>query len=304
MFGFSNKPGAGITKEQAAKRNYFDIFGRHFGGIIGVSSLYTLSNLLFFIAALLIFRAYFTEENVVKILSNVMSGKNLIVPFAPFIPFVFIGPFTAGFTYVIRNYAKQEPTFLVSDFFEHSKTNFKQAIITSVLSAVVAYLLIQAFVFYNSIFITNNLPIGVLYTLFAIVIILFIITMFYVYPLMVTFKMNLKVILKNSWTFAILKLPQNLIIFLLLSSINIAILYVTLFVLYLPTFVYLALLAFFLTGFTSFTANYYIWHVMDKYIVSLVTPKKENESIFNDDEYPDFDDNYNEEVIPEDEYLL
>ena len=83
MFGFSNKPGAGITKEQAAKRNYFDIFGRHFGGIIGVSSLYTLSNLLFFIAALLIFRAYFTEENVVKILSNVMSGKNFICPAAP-----------------------------------------------------------------------------------------------------------------------------------------------------------------------------------------------------------------------------
>ena len=76
------------------------------------------------------------------------------------------------------------------------------------------------------------------------------------------------------------------------------------FVIYLPISVYLLVLGFFLTGFTSFTANYYIWHVMNKYIVSLVTKNSDDDKIFNDDEYPDFDDDYNEEVLPEDEYLL
>ena len=42
---------------------------------------------------------------------------------------------------------------------------------------------------------------------------------------------------------------------------------------------------------------------MDKYIVSLVTPKSKTEAIFNDDECPDLD-NYDEEVQVEDEYLL
>ena len=36
--------------------------------------------------------------------------------------------------------------------------------------------------------------------------------------------------------------------------------------------IYALLLVIILMGFTSFTANYYIWHVLDKYIVRLVTP--------------------------------
>ncbi len=306
MFGFSNKPGRGISKEQAAKRNYFDIYGRHFGHITGANFWYALTNLVFFVAAFILFKAYFIGENgdnFVAIGASLLSGSNVvIVPFVPFIPFMFIGPFTAGYTYLIRNYSKQEPTFLISDFFEHTKRNWKQALIVSVLATVVAYLLIQALFFYNYFFIKHGLPLGVLYVLAALVFALYIIMMFYIYPIMVTFKMSLKVIIKNAWTFAVLKLPQNLIIFLFLLAFNIAV-FVVMF-LYLPPFIYVLLFALFMTGFTSFTANYYIWHVMDKYIVQLVTPKRKDEAVFNDDEYPDIDDDYTEEVVIEDEYLL
>ena len=307
MFGFSNKPGRGISKEQAAKRNYFDIYGRHFGHITGASFWYSLTNLVFFAAAYILFYAYFIAnngDNLVAVVVSFIQGKNIIVPFVPFIPFMFIGPFTAGFTYVIRNYTKQEPTFLISDFFEHTKNNWKQALIVSAGSTVLAYALIQAFVFYNSFFLQNRLPVGVLYVLSGLVLALYLITMFYIYPLMVTFKMKLGVIIKNAWTFAVLKLPQNLIICVFLLAVNIAV-FVVLFM-YLPLFIYAFVLALFMFGFTSFTANYYIWHVMDKYIVQLVTPKKESEAIFNDEEYPDIDDGYDEygEVKVDDEYLL
>ena len=302
MFGFSNKPGGGISKEQAAKRNYFNIYGRHFGHITGANFWYTLTNLVFFVAAFILFKAYFIGENgdnFVAMSASLLSGSNVvIVPFVPFIPFMFIGPFTAGYTYLIRNYSKQEPTFLMSDFFEHTKRNWKQALIVSVLASVVAYLLIQALFFYNYFFIKHGLPLGVLYVLAAIVFALYIIIMFYIYPIMVTFKMSLKVIIKNAWTFTVLKLPQNIIIFVFLLAVNVVAL------LFVPTFLYIALLPLFLTGFTSFTANYYIWHVMDKYIVQFVTPKRQNEAVFNDDEYPDIDDDYTEEVVIEDEYLL
>ena len=305
MFGFSNKPGHGISKEQAAKRNYFDIYGRHFGHITGANLLYALTNIIFFIAAVVLFKAYFigsNGDNLVKIAAAFLRGEDIYISFVPFIPFMFIGPFTAGYTYLIRNYSKQEPCFLVSDFFEHSKRNWKQALAVSAVSTVVAFLLIRAFVFYHAFFAQNGLPLGVLYVLAALVFALYIIVMFYIYPIMVTFKMNLKVIIKNAWTFAVLKLPQNLIILAFLLAVNIAI-FVVMF-LYLPISIYVFILIFFLTGFTSFTANYYIWHVMDKYIVQLVTPKKKNEAIFNDDEYPEMDDDYSEEVVIEDEYLL
>lgn len=305
MFGFfSNKPGRGISKEEAAKRNYFDIFGRHFGHIMGANFWYVLTNIIFFVAAVLLFNAYFSGDNLVHVISYVMTGKMFIIPFVPFIPFLFIGPFTAGYTYVIRNYAKQEPTFLISEFFYNSKKNFKQSIITSTLFTIATYALFQAFVFYNNFFITHGLPIGVFYVLSILILVLFVSFMFYAYPIMVTFKMNLKTIYKNAWVFSISKLPQNFIIFALLAVVNIAVLYLICFVAYLPTIVYLLVLAFFMTGFTSFTANYYIWHVMDKYIVQLVTPNKNSEAVFDDSEYPDFDYDYNEEVLPEDEYLL
>ena len=262
MFGFSNKPGRGISN------------------------------------------VYFTQDNIVHMVSYIMSGKMFIVPFVPFIPFMLMGPFTAGFTYVIRNYAKQEPTFLISDFFEQSKKNIKQALITSVLSVLFAYVLMQAFVFYNYFFISRGMRVGVFYALAAIVFILYTIMMFYIYPLMVTFKLKLGAIIKNAWIFTISKLPQNLIIFILLAAINVGVFYLFNFVLYLPSIFYFILFAFFLVGFNAFTANYYIWHIMDKYIVQLVSPKKKSEAIFDDDEYPDFPDDYDEGVLPEDEYLL
>lgn len=303
MFGFSNKPGRGITKEEAAKRNYFDIYGRHFGHITGANFWYMLSNILFFGAALILFYGYFNGDNIVHMVTSLIRGELFIIPYMPFIPFMFIGPFTAGYTYVIRNYAKQSPTFLIAEFFEHSKKNFKQAIIVSIVSTIFTYLLFQAFVFYNYIFASNGMPMIILYIIWLFVAILYFIMMFYIYPLMVTFNLNLKAILKDAWIFTILKLPQNFIIFLLVAGVNAVVFYVCQFVLYLPDFIYLLILGLFLTGFTSFTANYYIWHVMDKYIISLVTPKRE-ESVFNDDTYPDFDDGYNEEALPEDEYLL
>ena len=304
MFGNKsyNKPGRGISKKDAKKRNYFDIYGRHFSHILGANFWYTLSNIVFFVAAILLFKAYYGGEQFFTVVSNIIHGRFFIVPVLPFVPFAFIGPFTAGYTYVIRNYTKQEPTFLISDFFEHSKKNIKQGLIVSFCSTLAAYLLTQAFVYYNFFFISNNLPIGVLYTLSAVVLILYTVTLFYIYPIMVTFKMSTKVILKNAWTFAILKLPQNFLIFIFLAAVNVLVFYVL--ILYFPPVVYMFVLALFMTGFTAFTANYYIWHVLDKYIVSLVKPKNNEEAIFNDDEYPELNEKYDEEAIVEDEYLL
>ena len=173
---------------------------------------------------------------------------------------------------------------MISDFFEHSKKNWKQGLLTSILSYLVLYLYLQAVIVYNSLFISAGLPLGLLYTLLAVAGILLVIMSFYIYPLMVTFRMKYKVILKNAWTFTILKLPQNFLIFLLLAAIHGALIYLIVAVFLMPE-LWLVLMALFLTGFTSYTANYYIWHIMDKYIVQLVTPKRDENRIFTDEEH-------------------
>lgn len=282
MFHAKNK--GGLTKEQAATRNYFDILGRHFGHIVGASFWYALSNLLFFAGSLYLFLAYFGGDNLILVLQMFLKGESFALPILPFLPLMLTGPFTAGFTYVIRNYAKQEHTFLISDFFEQSKKNWKQALLTSVITGLVAYLLLQALVVYHSMFVSSGLPVGALYALFVAVTVLLTIMLFYMYPMIVTFRMPLRVIFKNAWTFTLIKLPQNLLIFALLAGINGGIFYITVVKWMLPE-LWLLLTAFLLTGFTSYTANYYIWHVLYKHIVQYVVPKKEEDRIFTDEEH-------------------
>ena len=292
MFGFNNHRG-GISKEEAATRNYFDILGRHFWHIVGASFWYALSNLLFFGGSMYLFFAYFGGDNLVAVANMFLSGQTFLLPIVPFLPLMLTGPFTAGFTYVIRNYAKQEHTFLRSDFFEQSLKNWKQALITSVITCLVVYLLAQALIVYHSMFLSSGIPTGLLYGLFAIVTILLTIMSFYIYPIMVTFRMSMKVIIKNAWTFTIMKLPQNLILFALLAAINGGIFYLTAIKLALPE-LWLFLMAFLLTGFTLYTANYYIWHVLNKHIVQYVTPNRDHERIFTDEEHMEYDETENE----------
>lgn len=295
MFGYNTK-GRGISKKEAAVRNYLDILGRHFWHICGASFWFALSNILFFGASYLLFFAYFGGENLVTVASLFLSGKNFALPIAPFLPLMLTGPFTAGFTYVIRNYAKQEHTFLISDFFEQAKKNIKQGLIVSVISYLILYLLLQALIVYNSMFLASGLPVGILYTLFAIVAALLIIMSFYVYPMMVTFRMSLKVLVKNAWTFAIMKLPQNVIIFAFLLFINGGLFYVTVVLWMLPE-LFLILTVFLLTGFTSYTANYYIWNVLEKHIVRFVTPDRSRERIFTDEAHMPLEEENNADLI-------
>ncbi len=293
MFGI-NRNGAGLTKEQAAQRNYLDILGRHFWHIVGASFWLTLSNILFYGATVYLFFIYFSGDNFVQLASAFLYGKPLVLPIVPFLPMMLTGPFTAGFTYVIRNYAKQTPTFMMHDFFTHAKRNIKQGLLASSLITLAYYFLAQSLFFYNSFFMQNGLPLGVLYTLIAVVAILLTITVFYIYPIMVTFRMSFKVIFKNAWTFAVLKLPQNFMIFAFLFAVNGAVFYFLVAKWFLYE-VWLFLLALLLSGFTAFTANYYIWNVLNKYIVKLVTKKSEEEQIFVDEghvEYKEHPEDY------------
>ena len=92
------------------------------------------------------------------------------------------------------------------------------------------------------------------------------------------FDMKYKIILKNAWTFTILKLPQNFLIFVLLFAIHCGIIYLTC-IKWLMPLLYLLLLAIILAGFTAFTANYYIWHVLKKYIIRFVEPENNREDM-------------------------
>ncbi len=270
--GNYTKAGKGLTKEEALKRNYFDILGRKFWKLVQLNLLYAVCNILFIGASIFLAIPY----DWVAILTALINGQLLLLPPLPFIPLMLTGPFTAGLTYVIRNYSRQEHAFMASDFFEHSKKNLKQGLIMSVLQVAVVYLLITAFFFYLNFFVSHGLNIGILFGIAIIVAILVLSMSFYVYPIMVTFDMKLIHILKNSWIFAISKLPQNLFILIILGAVHGLLLW------YYPL-VWIILMPLFLIVWSSYTMNYYVWNVMDKYMMSQIDkPEDETKSVFDD----------------------
>ncbi|MBP3337611.1 MAG: DUF624 domain-containing protein [Clostridia bacterium] len=279
LFGNNySRPGKGISKEEAAKRNYFDILGRKFWKIVQVNMLYVLVNILFFGAfVFMILPVIFTSDEAVlneimnSLIIPVVTGKTLI-PIGYFIPFCFIGPATAGLTYVLRNYAKQEHAFMASDFFEHTKKNLKQGLLASTIMTAVTYLFITAVIFY-----LNHVAFKALIVAVAVIVgAILICASFYVYPIMVTFDMKLRYIFKNSLIFALAKLPQNVFIMLVILAVH------ALLIWYLPL-VWALLMCVFLIGWSSYTMNYYAWHVINKHMMSQIENNEEKEeSVFDD----------------------
>ena len=267
FFNNYSKPGKGISKEEAAKRNYFDILGRHFFDLVKLNLLYVGCNIIFIAAAVFFIMPYYFEIDAV--LDRLIFDQNTLLPILPFIPFMFMGPFTAGFTFVLRNWSRQEHAFLVSDFLEHSKKNWKQALCLSALSTVVCYLFLTAVIFYLKTVAFKGLVI----TLSLIIAVILLGMNIYTYPMLVTFDMKLLDILKNALIFTLSKLPQSLFFLVVIGAVHVLLLW------YVP-FAWVILMITILIAWSGFTAIYYAWHVIDTYMM----PKAEenNEQVFDD----------------------
>ena len=267
--GNFSKPGKGISKEEAAKRNYFDILGRRFWDLVKLNLLYVLANIIFIAAFIFFLFPYLVDFEAT--IDLIFDAEHVVFPIWPFVPFMLMGPFTAGYSYVLRNWVRQEHAFMASDFFEHSKKNWKQGLALSVIGTVMTYLFLTAFFFY----LRCGLPRVLVLTLGAIIGLILICSGFYTYPMVVTFDMKLKDIMRNSLIFALAKLPQNLFILLIVGAVHVLLLW------NLPI-VWLILMVFFLIAWSGFTVSYYVWHVMNKHMISQLPAEEKEEAIFED----------------------
>ena len=192
LFNSYSKPGKGISREEAEKREYFPILFRKTTLLLKTNLLFFGVNIILFALLLFFFLPLFTSmdnqdtSSFIEHLSLVIQGKQLMSPF-PFIVFWLFSPTVAGLTYLCRNYARQLPVFLVSDFFEQTKKNFKQSIIAGFIMTAVLYLYLTAFFFYSS----TNIVMLCLTSMIGIIISM---ASFYVFPLIVTFDMPLKTV--------------------------------------------------------------------------------------------------------------
>lgn len=236
LFNGYLKEGPGVSKDAPEKHRFFlffELFGRKFTRLIQL-------NLLFFVCLIPIIIGLYTSfgfnpnlftDGAVNM--EVLKTQPLIqlsgdiVGLVIYILSLFItGPAIAGFTYVIRNFQRQEHAWVMSDFKDNFKSNFKQATILAFIDSVVYFLLYVAFVFYtyalpaHSSPLTNFAP--MLTAVIVVIAIVYTWMHYYIYVMMVTFDLRLKDIMRNALIFALGKLPLNVMITLICGAIVIA----------------------------------------------------------------------------------
>lgn len=179
MFGFFNynKPGPGISKDAPKKRTFvvfFETWFRNIWRLLPSGLLYCLFNLLL-----------------------LPSGLG-----------------SAGMTHLARNMARDKHSFGISDFFDTIKKNWKQALAMGIInvlvtSCIIASGLLYYFNFQETLFgFGGMLGTGLMISLFFITSVM----KYYVWLIIITFKMPLGKILKNSFYFVFINLKYNLLI--------------------------------------------------------------------------------------------
>ena len=190
------------------------------------------------------------------------------------IPIITIGPATAGLTYVLRNYSQEQHADYFSDFVEKSKEHFLKGLLASILTVIVGVIAWFAFNFYTTAEMSSTIRV------IALVVILYVVYMLisvnlYIYPMMVSFDLPFKKVLRNSWILATYKPLRN--IAMILFNGVIYFLCFSFFPVSLPVILFLAF------SICNLFNNFMIYPLLVKYVA---TPKEETQveeaSIFTD----------------------
>ncbi len=122
--------------------------------------------------------------------------------------FITFGPVNVGITYLCRNMMREEPVFMMQDFFYAIKKNFRQGLILGIMDLAAILLLA-----YDIRFFLESLTSTMMYIMFYMSLLMFVIYFmmrFYMYHILITFDLSIFKILKNSLIFALLGIKRNL----------------------------------------------------------------------------------------------
>lgn len=191
------------------------------------------------------------------------------------IPIITIGPATAGMTYVLRNYSQEQHADMFSDFIEKSKEHFKKGFLASLLTVIVAVLAWFAFNFYTTAEMASTVRVIALIVILYIVYMLISVNL-YIYPMMVSFDLPFKKVLRNSWILATYKPLRN--IAMIAFNMLIYGLCIWFFPVSLPAILFLAF------SICHLFNNFMIYPLLVKYVATPKeeVPTEEKESVFKD----------------------
>ena len=114
-----------------------------------------------------------------------------------------------GAGYNLRSLVRGDSCFLLSDYFYAIRRNFWQGFIFGLIDfAFIALILFDIFFFYP---LSVDFAYGFMYIVVLVVGILYLVMRAYIFPLMITFDLSIKKLLKNALIFTLLGIKRNII---------------------------------------------------------------------------------------------
>lgn len=301
-----DKPGKGVDENAPEKRGFFqfwDIYFRKFSRFVRANLLYVVTLIptfliIFFLVGIISssilsadgiqnFLMQSAEQSANDLGDAAMAQEyfmqtlgllDVILRFVLSFLYVILwgaGPATAGMTFIMRNYANEQHAWIFSDFKDAVKENWKQSLAVFLIDIIVFILFFVAIRVYSGMDgIMRSLQyviwvFGVVYTMMH----------FYIYPMMVTFRLSLKDLYRNALLFAIGALPSNVLALFLVLLVNIGPAYLALRFagdyLILVLFVLAILQVVMFLSFSCFIVNFNTYPKMKKYMLNVVKEKEE-----------------------------
>ena len=121
------------------------------------------------------------------------------------------GPSSAGAAYVMRNWARDQHAFLLSDFKDAFKSNWKQALGVSVITALVPALAYTAMAYYGGMATRSPIMLLPLIVVFSATL-MWTLMLPLLYPMMVGYELRFGAMLKNAFLMSSARLPQMLLV--------------------------------------------------------------------------------------------
>lgn len=207
-----NKPGPGVPKNAPPKLRiivFFEVYFRKFWHLVKLNILFFLFNLPAVLIVPLIVQIYIPNLP----LHYITFGAIFLC-----IPVVTVGPVQAGFTYVLRNFAREEHAFLWGDFKENALNNLKQSLLICLIDLLAIFIVGVDLNFFFRLSETN-LFMSVITGLSVLLLLIFMMMHLYIYPMLVTFKLSTIQLYRNAFIFAVYKFFPNLGILALCAAL-------------------------------------------------------------------------------------
>lgn len=197
-----------------------------------------------------------------------------------------------GAVYNLRSLVRGDSCFLWSDYFYAIRRNLKQGLIFGLIDVVITVVLVADILFLLPL--AMGFGYGIMLTCIIALALLYFVMRLYIYPMMITFDLPIKKLLKNALIFAMLGLKRNILALLGMALLVIVNFFAIIWGLSIGLSVTLVLPFFYLSALWGFIGTYAAYPVIKKYMIDpYLQPGKDSaastETAVGDDATPQAD---------------